>query len=189
MFSLNIRAKDDAGGINGSFNSFIKDIDATNEELQKELKEAGSETALKMILYIQGNKVRPQNGEPSTLEKNINVEFFEGGWGVGDIEELNENAPYWAAINWGSDHMVGKRVPSGFFSPGLPNPTPDAFRQGRWNVNEIDSANIPGGDTGFPGTGGAHWSFIVSKPIPPMNYIEQTGIWLDTRLDEIKITT
>jgi hypothetical protein len=185
MLRVEIKAKDDPANTLNLFDSLIKDIQVTDEKLKKQLDEIGPETAQKMIETIQNNKVRPQADEPNELESHINCEMFEGGWGVGDIQELNDEVGYWAAINWGSAHMVGRRVPNGYFSPGLPNPTPDAFRQGRWKPGETETGAMAGGNTGFPGTGKGHWSFIVTNPIPPMNYIEQTADWLDSRLDKL----
>lgn len=187
MISIQVRAQDDFGGLYGSFNIFLKDFNALEIKIKKKLDELGNRTAQQMIQIIQDNKVRPQNGEPMSLEKNINCEHFSDGWGVGNIDELNEKVGYWAAVNWGSSHMVGKRVPSGYFSPGKPNPSPDAFRQGRWNVNELPSSGMRGGNTGFEGEGNAHWSFIVNKPIPPMNYIEKTAMWLDGELSTFNL--
>lgn len=162
------------------FNEIIKDIKDGLINLKEEVNKLGGETALQMILSIQGSKKRPQNGEPSDLEKNINCDFFDDGWGVGDVNLLKENAPYWAAVNWGSDHMVGKSVPNGFFSPGNPQPDFDAFRSGRWNVGTNQGEGI--------GEGRKHWSFIVQNAIPAMNYIESTVFWLSDKFDNLKIT-
>lgn len=181
MIEISFKSQD--GSVN-PFDSFFKEINATDEEVQKQLNDIAEETAKKMIDVITDNKVRPQSDEPTELESHINAEVFEGGFGVGDIQELNDEVGYWAAINWGSSHMVGRRVPNGFFQPGQANPTPDAFRQGRWKKSE-DIGGMAGGNTGFPGTGKAHWSFVVNQPIPPMNYIEKTATWLDTRLDSL----
>jgi hypothetical protein len=184
MMKIEFIAKNDPSNTLTLFDNFIKDLDATDESIKKQLDDIGYETAEKMIEIIDDNKVRPQADDPKTLEANINTETFEDGFGVGDIQALNENAPYWPAINWGSSHMVGKRVPNGYFSPGQPNPTPDAFRQGRWNTGQ-DQGGMAGGNTGFAGSGKGHWSFIVNQPIPPMNYIEKTADWLDIRISAI----
>lgn len=149
-----------------------------------------SETAKQMKQVIVDNKKRPQSDEPTELEAAIYEEYFDDGWGVGDVDYMNQTVGYWAAVNWGSSHMVGRRVPNGYFAPGQPNPTPDAFRQGRWKVGDLDDTghSIEGGETGLQGAGQGHWSFIVGQAIPPMNYIEKTGDWLDSRLDEVQFT-
>lgn len=186
MITIDFKAKDDPTNSTNLFDTFLRSINATNQDVIKQLNAIGEETAKKMIEIIDDNKVRPQSDEPTSLEAHINCELFEGGFGVGDIQDLNENVGYWAAVNFGSSHMVGKRVPNGYFSPGQPNPTPDAFRQGRWKAGE-DIVGMAGGNTGFPGTGNGHWSFIVNQPIPPMNYIEKTAIWLDNRLSNLSV--
>ena len=117
---------------------------------------------------IDQDKVRPQADEPTTLEDTIQAEYFDdGGWGVGDMDQLDENAPYWLAVNYGSDHMVGKIVPQGAFAPGNPEPDPNNFREGRWKKGQ-----------------GKHL-FVVKNPIPAMNYIEKTINWLQEKFASI----
>jgi hypothetical protein len=174
MIHIDFKAKDDPGNTLNLFDTFIKDIDVSDKEIQKKLNDIGKETADKMIEIIDDNKVRPQSDEPLDLEAHINCELFDGGFGVGDIEDLNENVGYWAAVNFGSSHMVGRRVPSGMFSPGEPAPSSDDFREGRWKPGEE-----------LAGAGKKHWSFLVTKPIPAMNYVEKTATWLDNRLDKL----
>lgn len=149
----------------------IKDVQALTEEIKTQLRDVGTETQKKMVAFITDNKKRPQNGEPTSLEDHITVTYFtsEDGWGVGDIDELNQFAEYWAAVNWGSSHMVGKRVPTGSFSPVEPQPEIAFFRQDRWVA------------------GAGNHSFIVGNPIPAINYIEKTVDWLNSRLDSLDI--
>lgn len=138
-------------------------IDQHEESIRKQVADLGAETADKMKEIIDQGKVRPQADEPKELEDHINVEHFTtGGWGVGDIQVLNEKAPHWRVVNFGSFHMVGKHLPPGTFQPGVPQPTPTDFRQGRWKPNQLGSV------------GGRLYSPIVTKPIPAMNYIEKT---------------
>jgi hypothetical protein len=150
------------------FDEILKEVKADNEVMMEKFRQLGYDTAEKMISIIIQNKLRPQAGQDLDLENHIDVEFFEDGWGVGDIAELNDIAPYWAAINFGSAHMVGRRVPSGAFSPIRSNPDPTFFRQDRWVE------------------GAGHWSFIVKNPIPAMNYIEKTVFWLDGEIDDLE---
>ena len=140
-----------------AFKEIKASVNTHEESLRKQISDLGDETSQKMKEVIEQNKVRPQAGEPKTLEDNINVEHFEdGSWGVGDIATLNQKVPYWRAVNFGSAHMVGKKVPLGAFNPGDPEPNPGSSRQGRWKAGD-----------------GPHM-FIVKNPIPPMNYIEKT---------------
>lgn len=153
------------------FDEIIKEVKVDSDAMKKQLQEVGTQTAIIMLAIIAQNKVRPQNGEPLTLEENIKVEFFEDGWGVGDLAVLNEVAPYWAAINFGSSHMVGKRMPIGGFSPGNPAPNPASFRQDRF---------VKGGGSYAP---------LIKNPIPPMNYIEKTIYWLNDELSKLRSST
>lgn len=142
------------------FDEILADVKVDNAQIKKQVLALGALTTTMMLAIIVANKKRPQNGEELSLENHIKTEFFEGGWGVGAIEELKENAPYWAAVNWGSSHMVGKRVPNGAFSPVKEQPDQAFFRQDRWVK------------------GKGHYSYVVKRPIPAMNYIEKTIFWL-----------
>lgn len=139
------------------FKEIKSSVNTHEEHLRQQISDLGDETSQKMKEVIEQNKVRPQAGEPKTLEETINVEHFaDGGWGVGDINVLNQKVPYWRAVNFGSAHMVGKKVPMGAFNPGDPEPNAESSRQGRWKKGD-----------------GKH-IFTVKNPIPPMNYIEKT---------------
>ena len=150
-----------------------REIKTFDEDARRKTDELGDETAQRMKDLIQGSKVRPQADEPLDLENNINTDHFEYGWGVGDIAELKKNAPGWAALNWGSKHMVGQRLPAGTYQPGVSNPTSENFRGGRWKK-------------GMYGTlGGKLYHPIVTKPILPINYLERTIVWLENKINEI----
>ena len=142
------------------FKEFVKAVERINFAQKASIRELGNRTASSMRQTIRDKKVRPQAGEPTELENNITVEHFETpdeiGWGVGDIDRLNSNVKYWRAVNYGSAHMVGKRLPRGKFSPGTDRPESNSFRAGRWKKGE------------------GKYSPIIKKPIQPMNYIETT---------------
>lgn len=152
----------------GGFESIIASVKNIDADLKRQIRGLGEETAQTMKETIKNNKERPQAGEPTTLENNIEVEFFSDGvsWGVGEIDRLNSNAEYWRAVNYGSKHLVGKMLPFGFFSPGQGKPSSKSSREGRWQK------------------GGSH-SAIIKKPIPAMNYIQKTVDWLSRRFQQI----
>jgi len=143
-------------------------------QARTETKALGNQTPAKMKSIIRSNKVRPQEGQQSKLENAIDVEHFERvtevGWGVGNISRLNSEAPHWKAINYGSSHMVGKNMPP-LFTPGLTRPDSSKFREGRVNYG------------GRKGTGGG---VPVTKPIPPMNYIQKTINFVNRQLNIIQ---
>jgi len=150
------------------------DVDLWQTEIKKEIDILGEATAQNMKDAIIANKKRPQSNEIALLENTIDVEYFENGWGVGDIGKLKVNAPWWAAFNFGSSHMVGKHLPQGTFQPGVPNPTNEDFRGGRWKKDKYGSL------------GGALYSPIVKKPIPATNFIEKTIFWLNAKFAELR---
>jgi hypothetical protein len=147
----------------------INDVKKDDELIKMNVNALAQDTAFKMKEIITENKVRPQAGDPTDLENAISVDYFENGWGVGDIEILNKSLGKnaWAAINWGSFHLIGKHLPPGEFVPGKAEPSKENFRQGRWKR---------------PGA----YSPIVTKPIPAMNYIEKTIFWLSEKFNALK---
>lgn len=92
------------------------------------------------------------------LENAITFERFLNGYGVGVIDFLNTVVPYWRHVNFGSIAIGAShshKVPVGGFNPGFDTPQGGRNNQ-RW----------------FTAQGGS--SFIPSKPIAPLNYIEKT---------------
>ena len=148
----------------------IANLDKNWFEFQASIIDLGHKTRNKIIDIIKINKKRPQAGEPETLENAIEMEEFiqpaSIGFGIGNINKLEEEAPYYLAINYGSAHLVGKRLPSGYFSPGEGKPSSSSFRGGRWKV---------GGD----------YSALIKNAIPPMNYIEKTNFWFEIELSKL----
>jgi hypothetical protein len=96
------------------------------EEHKKELDKAIDDTRERSLKPV-GNHLKDQ----------IQVEkIYEGqsvGYGVGNIETLNQKAPWWAWINFGRAG-TGRTAPPtdmGSFT-GTPIPVQAAFRQGLW---------------------------------------------------------
>ena len=114
----------------------------------------GIEVCNEMKNRIKNNIKRP--GSTGTLVNSITVEPIKDGWGVGNT---NNMPVYWRAFNWGSAHMVGKKLPVGGFTPGNAKPSKSDFRAGRWQK----------------GTG--NYAPIVKKPIPATNFLESTVTW------------
>jgi len=86
---------------------------------------------------IEDTRVRPTKQIGNHLKDQIQVEkIYEGqsvGYGVGNIETLNQKAPWWVWINFGRAG-TGRTAPPtdmGSFT-GTPMPTQSAFRSGIW---------------------------------------------------------
>lgn len=165
------------------FGEAERDLLLKEKTLKVELMALGTQTKKQMKNTIKKSVKRPRASEPKTLETAITVEKFnspgEFGWGVGNIDKLNtevvgqDGKPYWRAVNYGSSHMVGKYLPPGIFRPGTAKPTSDAFRKGRWKAGDTTGA-------------GKKYSAKVTKPIPPMRFIERTTIWVGRQFRKIK---
>ena len=161
---------------NNGFEDIQQFIANHEKNMEQKVFQVGHDTLAEIKEQVSINKVRPQAGEPETLEEALTIEFFTGfeiGWGIGEIAHLNQQAPYWAAVNYGSDHLVGKHLPVGTFSPGLAMPDSGSFRDGRWKqgLNQ----------------GGSTYSPIVTKPIPATNYIEKTVSFLRKKFSSFRL--
>lgn len=136
-------------------------------ELQSDLADLGTSVHQAMLLHIMSNKKRPQVNHPHgstgqeskmALEDAIKLDLFTEpamvGFGIGNIEFMNINAPHWYWINYGKAQS-GRITPpetTGQFIPGIPQPDPSAFRSG---------VLMPG-----------MYPVIPRNKMPAMNYIE-----------------
>lgn len=154
--------------LNRTIDGLMFDIDKIGEECLTQIKE-----------NIQSAKARP-DGSISNLAGAMNLEMFdEGGWGVGNIEYLDKQAPYWEFVNYGVSGMGmtipgrGKMTYKGAFYPGLPQPTPGLFETGRWTWWRT-------------GVDGQMHTLTAHRGIRrPLNYIGKTWNWLDNRLQDV----
>lgn len=142
------------------------------ETMKKKVNELGQRALNYMLEIIESSLVRPSPAGESNLMKSIKIEYFIGGWGIGNIAELKTTAPYFLALNFGFSGNVGKRVPKGHFSPGNSAPDKGAYRQGRFYSGKADSE-------------GKTYSFIVDKAIQPIDYIEKTANWLESEIKKL----
>ena len=156
------------------FTEIKESINVHEQNVRLKVKNLGSSTVKKMKVIIKGNKVRPQAGEPTILENNIDVEFYsdDTGWGVGEIAKLDKNAKHWRAINYGSKHLVGKHLPPGIFEPGTASPDQGSFRAGRFKEGMSKD--------------GSSYSPIIKKEILPMNYITKTINFVRREINKLK---
>ncbi len=144
---------------------FEKIIEEQIKSTQDSLLKLGQDTRDYMRQVIVGNTNRPES--TGDLIRTIEAHPLPDGVGVGKVADL---PVYWAAVNFGSNHMVGKHLPLGSFAPGVPKPDLADFRGGRWQKSYSPGGNL--------------YSPLVTKPIPAMDYIQKTGNWANT---EIKI--
>lgn len=97
-----------------------------------------------------------RDGSTGNLANSFTTVKITGGWGVGDIDFLNKQAPYWYWQNFGTAQS-GRKVPpssKGAFKSGNPRPTSGASGS-RW---------------------GSNGNFFIKpkKPITAKNYIQAT---------------
>ena len=113
--------------------------------------------------------------EGSTGNLAQSIDYQVGGWGmsywggVGSVENLGKNAPYWYVANF------GKTLDGQDF---IPKPS-----MGSFNGNPPLSA--------LAGVGTEMWStpgrylMIPKKPVRPLNYIESTGNYFNANFKQL----
>ena len=99
-----------------------------------------------------------RDGSTGNLADSFTTVKIPNGWGVGDIDFLNQNAKYWYWINYGVAQS-GRTTPPisrGAFKSGNPSPS-SAGGNSRWG----QSSN-------------GQYMIKPSKPIEAHNYIQKT---------------
>lgn len=129
---------------------------------ERQIRAIAEETAKAMKDNIQESITRANSS--GNLGNSIFAEQIINGYGVGNIGFLNDNAPYWRHVNFGSVGIGAShshRVPAGAFQPGTAAPIAGGAGQ-RWE------------------TGSGNFSFIPGRPIQPLNYIAKTLSEIDS---------
>lgn len=156
------------------------------DTLQKDwfiLQAGAMEIGQKLHKYIQSyvNSHRKREGGTGNLAKSINFESKAGAgmgmisWGIGNINLLNTNAPYWYVVNY------GKTVGGAPYIPNHGNFVPGYFRGGDGRPR----AEMTGkGKESFVYEPNSGKGMFPKTPIRPMNYIQATRAKLtrDVRL-------
>ncbi len=165
MAMIRVSFKTDKG-----YDQILKEIKAKERKIINAVMNMGIATKDKMKNTVIENIKRP--GSTGKLVGAITYEDISAGdyigWGVGNIDILNKEAPYWKIQNFGSSHIVGKDF-YGFFQPGEEHPDVGHFREGRFYEQ---------GDFG--------WKMTPKNPIPPMNYISKTVHFLEGQFIKIR---
>ena len=140
----------DAGFVKRQIDSLYKLSAIQIERLARE-----TETLIRQKIT---ERIERAGSEGNLANSFFAVQLGEASWGVGDIEYLNQNAPYWYWQNFGVAQSGRKTPPRsrGQFAPGVPQPT--------------------------AGQSGARWyqsssgGFLINptKPIKAKNYIDAT---------------
>lgn len=137
--------------------SIIKDINMKMKEVESRLATLAEATSIKMRFIIRSQaKHQPTTGN---LESHIKTEKIPEGFGVGNIAELDNTAPYWYIVNFGGSvknfggdyHFTRGYFVNGGFVYDTTSPI-------RWK--------LPSGLT-------------TSAVLPAMNYIQSTVAWLN----------
>ncbi len=99
-----------------------------------------------------------RDGSSGNLANSFTTVKISGGWGVGDINFLDQHAPYWSFMNYGVTKSGRKTPPRsrGAFATG--NPAPQQS----------------GGTSRWGQSAGGQYLINPTKSISPKNYIQKT---------------
>jgi len=152
-FNIRVRGK--------TIQSISADANKLEPDLKRRLNVLGMETLGFVKSYISGHKKRSQAGDPPKLENAMEITFYPLGWGIGEIDKLNKEAPHWYWINFGVAQS-GRRIP----------PSTKEFPKlhGQFQPN----ANGRFKKGGFP--------IFPQKAITAMNYIENTQAFINAQI-------
>lgn len=156
------------------------------EEMVARAKSLGDDFAIALpdLAYRARDNMRDsikrqksREGSRGALENAIDVEVIVSpdriDVGVGNIQRLNQEAPYWAIQNYGGLVAEGARVVPGIFGPGdRPDPQFKGPRRGTQKFTYLPQVG-----PGFNSRGDDSVPFMhVTTPITPMSYIQYAVI-------------
>jgi len=123
---------------------------------ERQIEEIARETEL--VIKAKISERIKRDGSTGNLANSFTTVKIAGGWGIGDINFLNQQAPYWYWQNFGKAQS-GRTTPprsKGAFTSGNPAPQ-SAGGNSRW---------------GQSSTG--QYMINPTKPIEAKNYIQAT---------------
>jgi hypothetical protein len=124
------------------------------------------ESKAEMDRQIDDARLRTIKPEGFHLKETIQAEKIEGGYGVGNIDTLNEKNKYWAWLNWGIAG-TGRTIP-----PGT-------------KENPKITGHFEPKSGGIFTKGQPKFSMNPKKPIKAINYIEKTIAIIIGKINEI----
>ena len=153
------------------FDDLIRIIETNISNFKKESNNLGTETLKHMHNTISSGKKRTSKAHTDTNPKaskesllhSIDIEFFpnETGFGIGNIDKLNQVSPHWRVINFG-----GYVPPSTRAYPSL---------KGHFVPNE--GGIFEKGQPKFP--------IYPTKPIEGINYIQKASDYLVRQMQRL----
>lgn len=114
----------------------IREIDKKQKEIKNDITNIGNESLNFLKGYIDSQRERAKSPHEDTnkkaskqsLVKTMDIDNFQFGWGIGNIDKLNQYSPHWAFINFGGTppstrdypHLYGHFNEGGLFVKGEP---------------------------------------------------------------------
>lgn len=152
----------------------IEDVKADKRNIEKGLTEIADRIRDRLRQEIDGGRHR-SNSSPGTLSKAITVTRLSRDKetlfvGVGNIDKMFKEAPYWFVLNYGA-HWPGSKgaaVAGNTGAPFIPGPVKGSFDGQPPIAGAVGSAEL--------NADGQFW--ITPKTFRPVRYIDKTDSWL-----------
>lgn len=179
MFKTTLSVK----GVN--FKDFQKNIERNISEVKSEIKNLGQEVMNQMKANVSSGIHR--DGSTGKLANAIDITVEEDtqsiSVGIGSLNKLNSQAPYWFVVNYGVSFPKGSSYADAISRiDSLPKFIPGG---GKYAPLGSFNGNAPDGRFAGTGVGRANWgygtgnfTFVAKNPVHPINYIEKSSAWL-----------
>ena len=167
------------------FKDFQKNLEQNIQNIKSEIKDLGQEVLTQMKLNISSGIHR--DGSTGRLSNAIDMTIDESDQtisvGIGSLEKLNRQVPYWFVVNYGVSFPKGSSYEDAIRNiDSLPRFVPGG---GKYAPLGSFNGSAPDGRFAGTGVGRAGWgygtggfTFIAKNPVHPINYIEKTSAWL-----------
>ena len=154
----------------GKLNTEIRKLIGKQKNIKQTLFSIGDDAVAYMQSFIETNtNKRPKSPHSDTnpraskspIAESIHIEKFDDvstfGWGIGNIDLLNEKSPHWAVINFG----------------GVVPPSTDQYPKLKGHFEPETNGLFKKYSKGSP-----HYPIYPTKAIEGINYIQATAEFL-----------
>lgn len=160
-----------------------KTIDRDIAEIKSTIKEMGQAVATQMKENVSTGIHR--NGSSGKLANAIDMTITEDDdsilVGIGNIDTLNTQVPYWFVVNYGVSFPKGSTYADAIRNiDSLPKFIPGG---GKLVSPGSFAGSAPDGRLAGTGVGTTRWgtggfTFAAKHPVKPINYIEKSSAWV-----------
>jgi hypothetical protein len=164
-----------------SIANFKKLVEKKQKDIEVELQTIAEKATDKMRSYVKTKR----SGSTGKLKDALTVEVIKSKgqifFGIGNINRLNQNAPYWFVANYGRVSRGGNKGAAQGQVGRLFVPFNGKARFGFFGTGAKARQGVNNQRFHFKETGDKKAFFMTpTKPVRPINYIQKTKTWLNS---------